>query len=96
MKDYRAIWLDQENYPDFTPYIDELINELADTQKKLDKATTQLVSYEATIGHLKDALLEISAHIHEVGMYKEPTFEAQLAMDALNEITGNTTTASYE
>jgi hypothetical protein len=33
------------------------INEL---NEKIDKLTTQLVSYEATIGHLKEALIEIA------------------------------------
>lgn len=37
----------------------ELENRLKDAAAKHDKLTTQLVSYEATIGHFKDALIRI-------------------------------------
>lgn len=45
--------------PDDTT-IRELNSKLKKLEQKYDKATTQLVSYEATIGYLKDALEKIA------------------------------------
>jgi hypothetical protein len=38
----------------------EMAERNAELENKIDKLTTTLVSYEATIGHLKDALIQIA------------------------------------
>jgi hypothetical protein len=38
----------------------EMAERIKELEKKYDKVTTQLVSYEATIGYLKDALSKIA------------------------------------
>jgi hypothetical protein len=38
----------------------EMTERIKELEEKYDKVTTQLVSYEATIGHLKEALEDIA------------------------------------
>lgn len=41
-KDYLAIWKDQENYPDFTPYLEEMLSLIYELQEQLKQANVHI------------------------------------------------------